>query len=445
MNPNAPAANPTTSNTNQPYGGFGQAQSDYGSAKNILNFLPTQEASTTAAANNANTNTASILPNISINAPTYTAPTAQTVNAGSFGTNLTGYNQAVQGAEQALTSGENQTYSGAMGQLQSAESQYGNLTPVYQNLAASYGIPGYQNDIATLTGLLQNLNRDVNAQTTLGGGLMTESARDEMYNNQAQPLQQSLNSAGTFLQYGQNDVNNLLDTYEKSLSNALTPLQTNISNLPTLFGQTNEAAQAGYAQGQQSIQDTIQNQFTARQTAAQEEQANSFAREVAAQYGSGGGLGSVFSSGNNKGAGGQFGGVSFKNPQQGGAGGYAFAINGKPASAVQWAASNGQSPSSVIAYMAQNGDATAGQAYRALIANPNMSMSQLAAQFPSIAWGMQAPVAASKPASNNNSKYGPVGSNGIITSGQYKGMNTIAAGNLQDMSTPSVWNLWGML
>ncbi len=299
MNPNAPAANPTTSNTNQPYGGFGQAQSDYGSAKNILNFLPTQEASTTAAANNANTNTASILPNISINAPTYTAPTAQTVNAGSFGTNLTGYNQAVQGAEQALTSGENQTYSGAMGQLQSAESQYGNLTPVYQNLAASYGIPGYQNDIATLTGLLQNLNRDVNAQTTLGGGLMTESARDEMYNNQAQPLQQSLNSAGTFLQYGQNDVNNLLDTYEKSLSNALTPLQTNISNLPTLFGQTNEAAQAGYAQGQQSIQDTIQNQFTARQTAAQEEQANSFAREVAAQYGSGGGLGSVCSSGNN--------------------------------------------------------------------------------------------------------------------------------------------------
>lgn len=419
MNPNAPAANPTTSNTNQPYGGFGQAQSDYGSASNIMNFLPTQEANTTGAANNANTNTASILPNIAVNAPTYTAPTAATINAGSYGTNLTGYNQAVQGAEQALTSGENATYGSAMGQLSSAEQQYGNLTPVYQNLAASYGIPGYQNDIATLTGLLQNLNRDVNAQTTLGGGLMTESARDEMYNNQAQPLQQSLNSAGEFLQYGQNDVNNLLDTYEKSLTNALTPLQTNISNLPTLFGQTNEAAEAGYGQGQTAIQDTIQNQFTAEQTAAQQEQAAAFNKEVNAQYGNGG-LSSVFSTGSNSGANGQFGGVSFKSSQQGGAGGYNFSVDGKPASAVTWAASNGQSPSSVIAYMAQNGDATAGQAYQALLANPNMSMSQLAAQFPSIAWGMTqaatapAPTkstASTTPAPVNTGVYGSNNSN----------------------------------
>lgn len=407
MNPAAPAANPTTSNSNQPYGGFGQAQSDYGTASNILNFLPTQESQTTSAASNANSNTGSILPTINVNAPTYTSPSAPIVNAGSYGTNLTGYNSAVQGAENQLLTGENSAYGSAMGALTSAENQYGNLSPVYQNLANAYGIPGYQNDIATLTGLLQNLNRDVNAQSTLGGGLMTESARDEMYANQAQPLQQSLNSAGEFLQYGQSDVNNLLDTYEKSLTNALTPLQTNISNLPTLFGQTNEAAQAGYEQGATSIQQTIQDQIEARQAAAAEQQAAAFTKEVNAQYGSGGGLAGVFSTGSNNGQNGQYGGVQFKNAQAGGAGGYNFQVDGKAASAVSWAAANGQSPSSVIAYMAQNGDATAGQAYQALLSNPNMSMSQLAAQFPSIAWGMatQAAPAPAKKGAASSSNY----------------------------------------
>jgi hypothetical protein len=357
MNPAAPAANPTTSNTNQPYGGFGQAQSDYGSAANILNNLPSQEASTTGAATNANTNTASILPNIAINAPTYTAPTAQTINAGSYGTNQTGYNSAVQGAEQALTSGENQTYSNAMGQLQSAESQYGNLTPVYQSLASSYGIPGYQNDIATLTGLLQNLNRDVNAQTTLGGGLMTESARDEAYNNQAQPLQQSLNSAGEFLQYGQNDVNNLLDTYEKSLNNALTPLQTNISNLPTLFGQTNEAAQAGYGQGQEAIQSSITDALQTQQVAAQQEQASAAMKQADVLAGAGqsptlGGTNGA------KTAAATYGLKVQGKPQSG----YYFEdANGNSINAVQYAQATGTPPIQVITAMAKSGDMGAQQ------------------------------------------------------------------------------------
>lgn len=352
MNPQAPAANPTTSNTNQPFGGFGQAQSDYGSASNILSFLPTQEANTTNAATNANTNTGSILPNISVNAPTYTAPTATTVNAGSFGNNLTGYNAAVQSAEQGLTSSENSTYGAALGQLQSAESQYGNLTPVYQNLANAYGIPGYQNDIATLTGLLQNLNRDVNAQTTLGGGLMTESARDESYANQAQPLQQSLNSAGEFLQYGQNDVNNLLDTYEKSLTNALNPLQTNISNLPTLFGQTNEAAQAGYDQGGTAIQNNIANAQRAQEIAAEQEQAAAAMKQSQALYGSGG-TPILGGSPNATTQAASYGLKVHGKPQSG----YYFEdATGKRISAVQYAQSTGTPALNVIQAMAQSGD-----------------------------------------------------------------------------------------
>jgi hypothetical protein len=387
MNPTAPAATPLTSNTNQPFGGFGQAQSDYGTASNILNYLPTQESQTTSAATNANNNPGSILPNINIQTPTYTAPQAKVINASNFGTNLTGYNTAVQQAEQGLTGAENAEYGSAMNALSGAEQQYGNLTPVYQQLASSYNIPGYQNDIATLSGLLQNLNKDVNAQTTLGGGLMTESARDEMYANEAQPLNTAINNAGQFLQYGQNDVNNLLDTYEKSLTNELNPLQTNISNLPTLFGQTNEAAQAGYEQGATSIQNTIQNQISQEEANAAAQQSAAFTKEVNANYGTGN-LANTLAAGS--GASGSLGGVSR------GANGYSFTSNGKPVTAAAWAADNGQNPATVIAYMAQNGDANAQRANSVITANPNMSITQLATQFPELFGGLPISTPATK-------------------------------------------------
>lgn len=382
MNPNAPAANPTTSNTNQPFGGFGQAQSDYSTASNILNFLPTQERQTTSAATNANSNPGSILPDININAPTYTAPTSQVLNAGSYGTDLQRYNADVQKAEQSQIATENSTFGQAQGQLSAAEKQYGNLTPIYQNLAAQYNIPGYQKDIATLSGLLENLNKDVNAQTTLGGGLMTQSARDEMYANEANPLNTALNNAGQFLQYGQTDVNNLLGTYEKSLTNALTPLETNISNLPTLFGQANSATEAGYNQGEQTIQNSIQNQIANRQAAAAESQAASFAREVAAQYGGGagatGGIAGILNPQH---------GVTTTAPQPGSKIGFNFNAGGKPVSAMTWAAQNGQDPATIIAYMAQQGDATAGRAYQAMVSNPSLSAADIARQFPQLGSG----------------------------------------------------------
>lgn len=365
MQPNAPAANPTTSNTNQPFGGFGQAQTDYSTASNILNYLPTQEAGTVAAANNANTNTGSILPNINVNAPTFTAPTAPTINAGNYGTNLAGYNQAVQGAESGLTSAENSTFGQAVGALQGAEQKYGNLTPVYQQLAGEYNIPGYQNDVATLSGLLQNLNRDVNAQTTLGGGLMTESARDETYQNEAQPLQTALNNSGEFLQFSQNDVSNLLDTYEKSLTNALNPLQTDISALPTLFGQTNEAAEAGYNQGANAIQQTIQQQQFAQTKAIQEEQAASEAEQasaamkqanVLAGQGESPVLGGTASTPKTGAA--TYGLKVANNP----ASGYYFEnANGQPINAIQYAQATGVPPIQVVNAMASSGDGGAKQ------------------------------------------------------------------------------------
>lgn len=358
MAPTAPSANPTTSNTNQPFGGFGQAQSDYGTASNILNYLPTQEATSTQNATSTNSDPGSILPSININSKTYTAPTGRNINPAAYGSNLSGYNSAVQSAEQDQIAQENKAYASATGSLANAENQYGNLTPVYQKLASEYNIPGYQNDVATLSGLLQHLNQDVNAQTTLGGGLMTQSARDEQYANEANPLNMALNSAGEFLNYGQQDVNNLLGTYEKSLSNALTPLETNISNLPSLFGQANSATESGYNQGASAIENTISNAQRQQEIAAQQEQASAFEREINAQYGSGSGVPVLGGSNNSKTQAASYGLKVANNPS---AGYYFEDANGNPINAIQYAKMTGASPLKVITAMANSGDTGAKQ------------------------------------------------------------------------------------
>jgi len=352
MNPTTPSIAPVTNNTNTPFGGAGQAASDYTTATNLLNNLPQQEAQSTANAANANTNPGSILPNIAINAPTYTAPTAPTINAASYGSNLTGYNAAVQGAEAGQTSAENSIYGQAQSQLSSAEQQYGNLTPVYQNLAQEYNIPGYQSDIATLSGLLSSLNSDVNVGTSYAGGSTTAAARDEQYEQQYQPLENNLNVAGEMLNYGQQDVSNLLGTYEKSLTNELTPLQENISTLPTLFGQANQQADTGYTQGASAIQSQISDALQAQQVQAEQEQAS--AAELTAKEEAGAGQQPVLGgTGGAKTAAAQFG---FKAGNTG-AGGYYFEdANGTPINAIQYAQATGASPLAVIQSMAANGD-----------------------------------------------------------------------------------------
>jgi len=365
-----------------PFGGFGQAQADYAAAGNILNTLPTQEAKT-AQVNPSDT---SILPSINPSYSVFNAPTAQTINAGTYGTNLTGYNAAVQGAEQSLTSSENNIYNQALGQYQQNVNQFGNLPKVYQQLAEQYGLPGYQQSVNTLQNLLQNLNQDVNAQTTLGGGLMTQSARDEMYANEANPLNLSLSSASRAYETGQTNVNNLLGAYETGLQNALKPEELNISNLPELFGQTNQAAQSGYEQGATSIENTIQNQQAAerlnieRQQAASQEAYNSAAiREINANYGNGGSLSSALSSG-------QIKGLGLKDAKAGGAGGYAFNVGGGSASAGTWAATNNVPINALLSYMAQNGDRTALSALGD-INNAGQVTQSIINKYPALFWG----------------------------------------------------------
>lgn len=397
MTPQAPAATPTTSNTNQAFGGFGQVNNDYSAASGILANLPTQEAQSTDNATSINNNPGSILPNVTVNAPTYTAPTAATINPASYGTNETAYNAAVQNAEQSQTAAENSTYGAAQGALSSAEQQYGNLTPVYQSLASEYNIPGYQNDVATLSGLLQNLNQDVNTQTTLGGGAITGAARDEMYSNESNPLNLALSNASEFLNYGQNDVSNLLDTYEKSLGNALTPLETNISSLPTMFGQANEAAESGYGQGATAIQNTISNEAEQQSLGLQAQYNDIQAAAEKAEYGTGeGNVASDFASASN----GTLPGMTFKNSAAGAQGGYAFTVNGTAASAASYAAANagslygaGTSPvqavGTTIENMASAGDPTANAAYQEIVKNNGQISSAIISKYPSLFWGWQ--------------------------------------------------------
>jgi hypothetical protein len=339
-----------------PFGGYGQATSDSSLASNILSFLPTQEQQTAQV----NPSSTGMLPTVNPQYTTFTSPTAPTVNAGSFGGNLTGYNAAVQGAEQGLTSSENSTYGQAMSQYEKNMAQFGNLTGVYQTLANTYNLPGYEQDINSLQGLLQNLNQDVNSQTTLGGGLMTQSARDEVYSNEQNPLQLALSNASREYETGQTNVNNLLGTYEQSLTNELKPEELNISNLPTLFGQTNEAAQAGYSQGQEAIQSTIADQLQREQVAAEQEQAAAAVKQADVLAGAGGNAASALlggSPGQTSNAA-TYGLKVQGKPQSG----YYFEdSSGKPINAIQYAQATGAQPLAVVTAMANSGDSGAKQ------------------------------------------------------------------------------------
>lgn len=357
MQPTAPAAAPLTSNTNLPFGGTSQSNSDARLTSNILSFLPTEEQQS-ARVNPSDT---SILPTVNPNISTFTAPTAPMVDPRAFGTDLTGYNAAVQGAERNLTGSENDIYQQALNEYTKNISRFGNLTDVYNKLANTYNIPGYQQDINSLQGLLENLNQDVNAQTTLGGGLMTQAARDEAYANRRNPIDIALANAGRELSSSQADVNNLLGAYETSLTNALKPEELNLSNLPTLFGQTNEAAQTGFNQGATSIQDTIQNRIAQAQLAAYQKQVN-------AEFGNGGTVtGALGSPGANvQGGGGN--GQPFYMQRPGG--GYNFQdATGKAINASQYAKATKQPIGQVLYAMGQAGDLYAQQAYNQIQSN----------------------------------------------------------------------------
>ena len=419
MNPNAPAANPSTTNTNMPYGGFGQANSDVSLASNILNYLPTQEA----ASNRQDPSDTSILPSVSVNAPSFAAPTAPVVDPSQFGGNLDAYNKAVQNANQQLTGSENSTYQNAIDTYTNNMAQYGNLTPVYQNLANAYGLPGYQQDVATLQGLLQNLTQDVNQQTTLGGGLMTSAARDEMEANRQQPLQTALDSASREYQLGQTDVNNLLNAYQTSITNAFKPEELDISNLPTLFGQTNQLADSGYSQGATAIEDTIQNQQKQQEIGIQQATFN-------AQYGNG-----TMTDLLNKLSTGQIAGMELKNTGAGGSAGYEFSVNNAPASAGTWAATNSLPINYVLSTMASKGDKTAESALTD-ITNAGGVTQSIVNTYPSLFWNTQ---------NNSNTSSNKSSNTVTVPQGPQPTNNPIANANLRDLSTPDWRNLWGML
>jgi hypothetical protein len=244
-----------------------------------------------------------------------------------------------------------------MSQYEQNMKQFGNLTGVYQNLANTYGLPGYQQDVVSLQGLLQNLNQDVNARTTLGGGLMTQSARDETYANQRNPLDLALTNASNEMQMGQTNVNNLLGAYETSLTNALKPEELNIQGLPTLFGQTNEAASSQYGQGQTSIQNMITDALQRQQVAAEQEQASAAMKQANVMAGAG--QPPVLGGGNQTSQAASYGLKVQGKPQSG----YYFEDSGgNPISAVQYAQSTGVSPLNVISAMANSGDSGAKQA-----------------------------------------------------------------------------------
>lgn len=383
MAPSAPAAAPATVNPNMPYAGTNQATSDFGTASNLLSFLPQQEART-AAVNPSDT---SILPTVHANYTAFNAPTAQVVNPNAFGGNLGAYNTAVQQAQQNLTGQENGTYNQALQEYQKNVGQFGDLTGVYSKLANTFNIPGYQQDVNTLQTLLQNLNTDVNAQTTLGGGLMTESARDEAYANRQLPLNIAMGNASRALEAGQSNVSNLMQAYETSLQNALKPEEMNIQNLPTLFGQANQAAQTGYEGGATAMSET--------QRLALERQANALqARAINAEYGMGGNnIASAFNTNPTQ----ALPGVQFKNQQAGGKSGYNFQVNNAPASAASWAASNSglwgsntspvQAVGSTIQNMAQSGDPTAKSAFNDIAKNNGQINRSIISKYPSLFWG----------------------------------------------------------
>lgn len=100
-------------------------------------------------------------------------------------------------------------------------------------------------------------------------------------------------------------------------------------------------------------------------------------------------------------------GVTLKNAQQGGQGGYNFAFGNKPISAVGFAQVNGLNPADILYTMAQNGDAYAANAYRDILGNNGQITPDLARKYSALFWGTNfipaQPAPKPKPKSTSNS------------------------------------------
>ena len=163
-----------------------------------------------------------------------------------------------------------------------------------------------------------------------------------------------------------------------------------LANLKSTYGQrkgTLESALAGIGQNDYSNAYNIFNQDRAFEE--QQRQFDLQQRAAAAQQSAFAGL---FGGGNQQQPQQQqspltLPGITLKNPQLGGSGGYNFSFGNKPISAVGLAQVNGVNPADILYSMATAGDAYAANAYKDIVGNGGKITPDIAQKYYSLFWG----------------------------------------------------------
>jgi hypothetical protein len=320
-------------------------------------------------------------PTVSFKAPD--AISLPTVDFGQFGTNVGAASGAVSKATQDLINAQEAQKKGIFQQYQDAIASYGSPTDVYNKLSNAYGLPLYQQQMATLRTLLGNLNGDVLSRVQ--GSNLTDAQRDKLLTVEQTPLNQQLGDIGNYLSGAQSNLTTQLGLYQQGEQQALDPFKTYLSGLDSTFGNQLGAFKSSSDSGITAIQSALDAKEKADALAEQAREANQTAANNRASSGSN--IGSYLGA---PGSGAASAGAGYSAAQRNGGGFNFTGPGGKAVSAGAYATATGMPIGTLLQQMGASGDKYAAQAYNQIKANQayyNAHPEVLKSEFGSLFWG----------------------------------------------------------
>lgn len=261
----------------------------------------------------------------------------------------------------------------ALSQLQQAQSQAQNPNDILTAQRQQLGVNGAQDTVTGLRGainnttkLLQQVAPSVMGRT--GSSLVTNAQATRQIGNEQAPISQKLTQESTDYNQANQDLAGLQQRAQEAATGIYTGQQNKLSYAQNLYNtlyqkeQDAQAAQQAEADRQEKI------------------------REFNASQANSGGSSFTLPGATSATPAGLPQGMTLKNAQAGGAGGYNFTFGGNPVSAATFAQLSGQKPEDVIYSMAQSGDKTAATAYQDMVTHNNHTMGYWAAKYPSLFW-----------------------------------------------------------
>lgn len=319
-------------------------------------------------------------PSVSFKAPDAIA--LPSVDFGQFGTNTGAASTAISKATQDLITSQEAQKKGVFQQYQDALAAFGTPQDTYNKLSSAYGIPLYQQQMATLRTLLGHLNGDVLSRVQ--GSNLTDAQRDKLLTVEQTPLNQQLGDIGNYLSGATSNLTTQMDLYQKGEANSLDPFKTYLSGLDSTFGNQLSAFKGSNDAGVAAVQAALDAQIKREQLAEDERTKN--ASIAASRASSGSGISSYLGAP----GGGAASGSGFNATQRNG-GGFNFTdAGGKAVSAGVYAKNTGTPIGTLLQQMGQSGDKYAMQAYNQIKANQayyNAHPEILKSEFGSLFWG----------------------------------------------------------